>query len=470
VSAMLPLLTLRLRYEHDVVLARQRTRQVAALVGFDAQEQTRLATAVSELARNAYEYASGGRVELSVDPARGGGPQLVARVVDAGPGIADLPAVLDGSYHSATGLGLGIVGARRLCDSFRIDSAAGAGTTVEVGKRLPRTALPFGAEQARRLAERLGGVPPESSFVEVQQQNQELLRLLDELQARQADVERLNAELAETNRGVLALYAELDDRAQDLKRLSELKSRFLSDVGHELRTPLTSVLNLSRLLLDRTDGDLTTEQAYQVLLIRRSIETVTELVNDLLDLAKIEAGKVDLRLTTVTADELFSALRGMVRPLLGGDAVTLTFETAPDVPPLETDEGRLSQILRNFVSNAVKFTELGEIHVSAAPTPEGCVRFAVRDSGIGIAPEDQERIFQDYTQVDSPLQRRVRGTGLGLPLTRRLAGLLGGRIELRSAPERGSEFAIVLPARHEPQRVVERAPLRLLPLEEGGDG
>src|SRR5690606_13419911 len=157
--------------------------------------------------------------------------------------------------------------------------------------------------QARQLADTLAGAAPESSFVEVQLQNQELLRLLDELQARQAEVERLNAELAETNRGVLALYTELDDRAQDLKRLSEVKSRFLSDVGHELRTPLTSVLNLSRLLLDRTDGDLTTEQAYQVLLIRRSIETVTELVNDLLDMAKIEAGKVELRLTTVSVEE-----------------------------------------------------------------------------------------------------------------------------------------------------------------------
>ena len=264
----------------------------------------------------------------------------------------------------------------------------------------------------------------------------------DELRA---EIERLAAELEETNRGVMALYAELDDRAEDLRRASEVKSRFLSDVSHELRTPLASVLNLSRLLLDRTDGPLTAEQELQVQLIRRSTESVTELVNDLLDLAKIEAGKTTLRVTPFTATELFAALRGMFRPLLT-ERVALVVDEPDGVPTLRTDEGRVSQILRNFISNALKFTESGEVRLSACRAPNGRIRFDVSDTGIGIAPEDQGRIFEEFTQVDVPVQRRVRGTGLGLPLSRKLATLLGGEIVMRSAVGAGSTFSLIIPA------------------------
>jgi signal transduction histidine kinase len=441
------LLTLEIRYEQDVVLARQRARQVAQALGFDAQDQTRIATAISELARNAYEYARGGRVRFEVEPAAGvGRPSLVVRVSDSGPGIADVQAVLDGRYVSSTGMGLGLTGARRLADRFRIDTAPDRGTTVEIARTLPRSAAPVGARDAARIAEALARQAPRGVLQEVQQQNQELLGALDELRARQAEVERLNAELEETNRGVLALYAELDDRAEDLKRASAYKSRFLSDISHELRTPLTSVLNMTRFLLDRDDGELTGEQERQVVIIRKSVESLTEMVNDLLDVAKIEAGRTTMRPSEFTVADLFAGLRGMFRPLLASDAVALTFEEAPGLPALRTDEQRLSQVLRNFISNAIKFTERGEIHVSAGWVDEGMVRFAVRDTGIGIAPADQERIFQDFAQVDGPIQRRVRGTGLGLPLTKKLAALLGGHVELQSAPGAGSTFTVMVPA------------------------
>ena len=450
--ATLPLLSIDLRYEDDVVLARQRARQVAELLGFDPHDQTRVATAVSELARNAYEYAGGGRVHFLVD---GGGAErtaearqsLVARVSDQGPGIADVAAVLEGRHPTKSGgMGLGLVSARRLADRFRIDSRPGEGTTVEVARTLPRGTPPVSGPAARRIADALAARGSTDALSAMQEQNRELLRTLDDLRARQAEVERLNAELEETNRGVLALYAELDDRAEDLRRASEYKSRFLSDISHEFRTPLTSVLNMTRFLLDRADGPLTPEQERQVRIVRKSIESLADLVNDLLDLAKIEAGHTVLRPTEFTVGELFAALRGMFRPLVGSDAVALVFDEPAGAVVLTTDEQRLSQILRNFISNAIKFTERGEIHVSALPEDDGAtIRFAVRDTGIGIAPRDQARIFDDFTQVDSPLQRRTRGTGLGLPLSRRLAALLGGRVELESAPGVGSTFTLVVP-------------------------
>src|SRR5581483_199074 len=379
------LITLELRYEHDVVLARQRARQIAELLGCEPQDQTRLATAVSEIARNAFYYAKNGRVtfELST-PDTAVVPMLLVRVSDDGPGIANLDAVLNGEYQSTTGMGLGLLGARRLTDHFRITSSPERGTTVEIGRWLTRWQGQFGSADAARVADALASTAPESPFEEIQQQNQELVRTLEEVRSRKAEVERLNVELQETNRGVLGLYAELDDRAHDLRRASEAKSRFLSDIGHELRTPLTSVLNLSRILLDRVDGDLSAEQERQISLIQKSVQQLMEMVNDLLDLAKIEAGKIDLRLSQVSIPEVFATLRGVCRPLLTNDHVSLLFED-PDAPPvLTTDETRLMQILRNFISNASKFTERGEVRVRVRAFESGMVRFDVIDTGIGI--------------------------------------------------------------------------------------
>jgi signal transduction histidine kinase len=444
----IPLLTLELRYEHDVVLARQRGRQVARLLGFDSQDQTRVATAISELARNAFEYGGGGKVSFAIEREDGGTQWMVAQIRDEGPGIRDVQAILDGRYRSPTGLGLGIRGARRLTERFRIDSAPGRGTTVEIARTLRADAPPLNAANAVRIADELARIGAQTPFEEIQRQNQELLRALEEVRTRQAQVEHLNAELEATNRGVLALYAELDDRAQDLKRASEQKSHFLSDISHELRTPLTSVQNLARLLLDRTDGDLTQEQERQVTLIAHAVDTVTQLVNDLLDIAKIEAGRMTLRPSDFTVAELFGALHGICRPLLVSDSVVLTFDDRAGGAPLLTDDQRLAQILRNFISNSIKFTDRGEIRVVAAAAGEELLRFSVSDTGVGIAPDDRERIFQEYVQVDGPSQRRRPGTGLGLPLTRKLASLLGGHIELESELGRGSTFSVVIPRRH----------------------
>ena len=439
------LVTVAVRHEQDVVAARQRARQIARLLGFETQDQARVATAVSEIVRNAFRYAGGGEVEFTVGGDRA--PQLHSvQVRDRGPGIPHLDRVLEGSYRSATGMGLGIVGARRLMDHFTIRAQPG-GTTVTLQKLLPAAAPLVTPREAADIGKALAAEAAPTAIEEVQQQNRELMRTLQELRERQDELVAVNRELEDTNRGVVALYAELEERADFLRRADETKSRFLSNMSHEFRTPLNSIRALSQLLLDRADGPLTAEQEVQLNFIRGSALTLTELVDDLLDIAKIEAGKIDVRPNEFLVDELFSALRGMLRPLLVSDKVALRFEAAPDLPPLVSDEGKVSQILRNLISNALKFTERGEVRVSARPVADARIEFAVADTGVGIAAEDQDRIFEEFVQVENPLQSRVKGTGLGLPLCRRLSSVLGGSISVESTPGLGSTFTVRLPLR-----------------------
>jgi signal transduction histidine kinase len=317
------------------------------------------------------------------------------------------------------------------------------GTTVSIGMRLSRRGPNPPSDLRARLAASAPLTKP-TPIEELRHQNRELFAALEELERRKAEVERLASELAETNRGVVALYAELDDKADTLRQASALKSRFLSDLSHELRTPLNATISLTGLLLARVDGELTTEQERQVMFIRRSSESLLEMVNGLLDLAKIEAGRTEVLLSDFDVADVLAAARGMFRPLVG-DHVTLRIEDPSEPIRLHCDEGRLSQIVRNLIANALKFTERGEVVVSAARGGDDEMRLTVRDTGIGIAADDHERIFDDFTQVDGFVQRRVRGTGLGLPLARKLARLLGGDVTVRSQPGAGSIFTVTLP-------------------------
>jgi signal transduction histidine kinase/CheY-like chemotaxis protein len=454
-----PLLTVAIQYEQDVVVARQRARQIAALTGFDGQDQTRIATAVSEIARNAYQYARGGRVEFLIEGEWE--PQLlVIKVSDKGPGIADVDHVLSGTYQSRTGMGIGLLGAHRLMDRVDIRTAPHAGTDVTLRKILPPRAPLLTPALILKLVQELTGKPPVGPTEELQQQNQELLRALSELRERQDELMHLNRELEDTNRGVVALYAELDEKADHLRRADDMKSKFLSNMSHEFRTPLNSIRALSRILLDRADGELTGEQERQVRFIAKAAEDLTELVNDLLDLAKIEAGKTEVRPVEFAVANLFSALRGMLRPLLVSDDVKLVFEEPPATLLMYNDEGKVSQILRNFISNAIKFTERGEVRVTAVPDADNRnIVLSVADTGIGIHPEDQGRIFEEFTQVANPLQGRVKGTGLGLPLCRRLARLMNGEVGVQSEFGAGSTFTARLPIHFDDRSVSVAVPV-----------
>jgi len=424
------ILNISLASEPDAVLVRQRARQVSKLLGYSQQDQVRIATAVSEVTRAACQLGFGGTAAFFVrDVFR---KQQLEVVIAAGIG---------GHVSDEA-----VVTAHRLMDECETGTDARGVATVTMRRALPPqeyVGAPRLAELSAQLA-RSGATA--NTYSEVHQQNQELVATLAELRERQEDLLALTRELEDTNRGIVALYAEIEDKAERLRKADEMKSRFLSNTSHELRTPLSSIRALAKLLLDRMDGDLTQEQERQVKFIESAAYDLSELVNDLLDLAKIESGKVDVLLAPVVIDNLFRALKGMLRPLVDEDRVELVFEPAAFEGSFESDEGKLSQVLRNFISNALKFTEQGTVRVSAVHDPAAdTITFAVTDTGIGINPDNLQLIFEEFSQIEHPLQRRSKGTGLGLPLCRKLAELLHGRVEVESRAGVGSTFSLVLP-------------------------
>lgn len=433
------ILNVGLDKEQDVVLVRQRARQISGLLGFSQQDQVRIATAVSEVAR-ACQQRSGGRAVFALGEADGR-QNLEVNIAPSSAGSRNDAA---NAAHSPE---LAIVTAHRLMDSCIVDEAAPGGPQVTMRKVLPPHAR-IGPADLADLGARLAASPVASTMLEVQLQNQELLATLAELRERQEDLLSLTRELEDTNRGIVALYAEIEDKAERLRRADEMKSRFLSNTSHELRTPLSSIRALATLLLDRMDGDLTSEQERQVQFIATAASDLSELVNDLLDLAKIEAGKVEVQVAPVVVENMFRALKGMLRPLVDAAKVELVFEPDEANMAFDSDEGKISQILRNFISNALKFTERGAVRVSARVDGQAdTIAFAVADTGIGISPDNLQLIFEEFSQIEHPLQRKSKGTGLGLPLCRKLAELLGGRVDVDSTPGVGSTFTLTLPRR-----------------------
>jgi signal transduction histidine kinase len=264
----------------------------------------------------------------------------------------------------------------------------------------------------------------------------------------ESEVATLAAELAETNKGVLALYAELDDNATQLKEAADLKGRFLSYMSHEFRTPLASITSVTDILLGGLDGPLTNEQQKQMKFVQGSVRELTEMVDDLLDLAKVEAGRISISPEWFEMVDLFSALRGMFRPIIGNSAVALVLEEPESVPRLFTDDKKLSQILRNFISNALKFTLEGEVRVTAQLRDDDWIEFAVTDTGIGIAQEHLSTLFSDFVQLDTRIHKRLRGTGLGLSLAKKFSELLGGQVFAESELGKGSRFSVRIPLRY----------------------
>ena len=429
-----PVQRLPIKTSTDVLAARQRVREAAARFGFDQFDQVQLATGISEVGR-AIVAAGGGELDFSISPAHPRRLVITAKCSGVRGPALDIP---------------GVAAARRLI-------GPPIGRETDDGKWSFSRVLPRSATLDDGL--KALSASPGDPYSALHEQDAELLRLHEELRRRDAELESVNKELEETNRGVLALYAELDDKAESIRQISDERTRFLSNVTHELRTPLSSITALTRLLLKEGGAELREEQSKQIVYIQKSAQDLLDFVSDLLDLAKVGAGKVSVRAAPFELDDVMTALRGMFRPLSADANIPVIFELSP-VPTMETDEHKVSQILRNLISNALKFTESGEIHVSTAHDPATDeVLITVTDTGVGIAAGDLERIFDEFIQVESRRGRRERSSGLGLPLSRKLAQLMGGSLTVESRLGAGSTFRVRIPRIHSQASGQARHPL-----------
>jgi signal transduction histidine kinase len=440
-----PVLRVLLRAEPDLFVARRLGREVARIVGLERQDQTRFATALSEVGR--VLFAAGGTTDVAFLPTPGDPPTLWVHMVGPAAGVDAVAA--------------DTMPVRRLVDTMEVTDER-AGTVVRMSRRLPAQAPPLTPDRMDDIRGELAGLAPGPPLDELADQNAQLIAALDEVRAQRDELARLNAELEETNRGVMALYhqlsdeleetnrgvvalyGELDEKSVQLRAASEAKSRFLANVSHELRAPVTAIIGLGRLLTDSSSDPLTEEQARQVGLIRSSASDLLTLVNDLLDLAKAEAGRIEPEVSDVDLRAVFGELRGTLRALATRPEVELVVEDPDPAGPLRTDDVLLARVLRNLLTNALKFTERGSVTLAARWVADTVV-LTVTDTGVGVPEELHERIFEEFYQVPSGVTARGTGTGLGLPYARRLVTILGGTLTLSSTPGAGSVFTVTVP-------------------------
>jgi signal transduction histidine kinase/CheY-like chemotaxis protein/CHASE3 domain sensor protein len=328
-------------------------------------------------------------------------------------------------------------------------------------------------EETQRQAEEL-----QSQSEELRVSNEELeeqSRTLKESQARleqqQVELEQTNSQLEEQTQQLAAqrddlarANASVELKARELEQASRYKSQFLANMSHELRTPLNSSLILAKLLADNPADNLTPEQVNYARTIQSSGNDLLNLINDILDLSKIEAGHVEIAPETLPVSRLANGLRQTFEPIAADKNLQFVVDIAPGCPAeLQTDSQRLEQILKNLLSNAFKFTEEGKITLSIERTAGGKVALSVADTGIGIDDEQQQNIFEAFQQADGTISRKYGGTGLGLSISRELVRLLAGSISVKSVPGEGSVFTVTIPVSYDPADVEPRSPRRAPP-------
>lgn len=302
---------------------------------------------------------------------------------------------------------------------------------------------------------------------ELEAQSRELQDTAARLEAQQSALEQSNAELEaqtralEMQRDELArAQGSLEQQAADLEQASRYKSEFLANMSHELRTPLNSLLIMARLLAENRAGNLSAEQVRHAETIETSGNDLLTLINDILDISKIEAGKLELQPRRVRIAPVLEKLKAVFGASATAKGLSFRIEQTAGAPgEIETDPQRLEQVLKNFLSNAIKFTMKGEVALGVSRRADGRIAFTVRDTGVGIPAEQQQVIFEAFRQADGTISRKFGGTGLGLSISRELARLLGGEVMVESVPGEGSAFALVLPEAYDPALVQTPAPL-----------
>ena len=456
-SPAVQLLATAVAQEPDVFALRRDGRAIAEIAGLERQDQIRLATALSELGRDRLGCAEVTvRFALAADPA----PTLEVTMRWA-----------DGPPPAPEALG----SARRLVRELTDQSVGRRGVIVL------RHSLSVSRERFQDIADLVSQALHDRTAAnreeDLRAQTRDLIVALEEARAHGEELKLLNQELEQTNAGVMALYselsneleqtntgvvalhAELEDKSRQLRDASEAKTRFWANVSHELRGPLNSVIGLSRLLIDAEPEELGEQQREQVSLIAASGEILRTLVDELLDVAKAEAGQLVPQPAETDLRLLLAQLEAVLRPAIPHPGVALVFPDPAALPTLVTDETMLTRVLRNLIGNSLKFTESGQVSVEVVLATAGDeLEITVADTGIGIPEQDQERIFEEFYQVRGPHQRGKAGTGLGLPYARRLVELLGGSLTLSSTPGHGTRVVVRLPTGTVPEPA---APTRL---------
>ncbi|MFI9373574.1 hybrid sensor histidine kinase/response regulator [Streptomyces parvulus] len=440
--------TIALREAGDVVTLRRRTQAACRTLNLTGSPLVRMSTVVSEAGEHLLGAAA-----------------LTARLSlgeRAGAAVLSLRFHWQGERQPAASL---LAAATRLLDDCRTSRTDdGHQLVLEQRTTAPPQSLPALADELRgALLATDGG----TDFIEaLRSQNRQLLAALEESQHQQDELQRLNTELEETNAGVLALYSELageleetnsgvvalyadlEDKSRQLEQANQYKTRFWANVSHELRSPVNAVIALTRLLLAPEAEPLSAEQRQQVTLVHASGNTLLALVDELLDVAKAEAGRLEPHPVDTDLRALFHQLRGTLQSITQ-PGVHLRIPDYTQQSTLVTDEVMLTRILRNVLSNALKFTTEGSVTVDVTERgtgPERRFRFRVRDTGVGIPPDEQKRVFEEFYQVPGQHQRGRTGTGLGLPYALRLTEGLGGTLSLDSEPGRGTVVVIDIPA------------------------
>ncbi|WP_199173380.1 response regulator [Pollutimonas subterranea] len=376
------------------------------------------------------------------------------------------PAVADDIVHGVIELGFfHPVGKQVL--AFLDEASASIGTALRSAQL--RTSLQNLLEETQRQSEELQAQSEELrvSNEELEERGRALQESQGRLEQQQAELEQTNSQLEqqaqqlEAQRDILERSnAAVALKARELERASRYKSDFLANMSHELRTPLNSLLILSKLLGDNPGGNLTEEQVKYAYTIQSSGNDLLTLINDILDLAKIEAGHVQVQPGSVSLEGLGVSMRHLFQPVADERGLRFSIHGITDCPPvIDTDRQRLEQILKNLLSNAFKFTEAGSVELSMSCDDKDRIAFTIIDSGIGIVEDKLREIFEAFQQADSTIDRKYGGTGLGLSISRELARLLGGRITVSSKPGEGSRFTLSIPLSYDPALVSPRPQL-----------